>query len=220
MNNWLIGCNCNSSFSIPKISIASLCSKAFSGLSWAAISNSPDLWTSFSGLGTAAIYNWFIGCNCNSSFSIPNISIASLCSKAFSGRCSCSITNSPALWTSFSGLVVPAMYNWFIGWIDKGSFSAAVTSMASLCSKTFSGLGVFIISISLVLWTSFSGCSNPAIYKASINCRTIASFSITTISILSLCSTSLAGLSCFWIRTKSFSVDRFSHGCFSPLTKI
>ena len=161
-----------------------------------------------------------IGCNCNSSFSIPNISIASLCSNAFSGLCSCSITNSLALWTSFSGLVVPAIYNWFIGCMAKGSFSAAITSIASLCSKTFSGLGVFIISNSPDRWTSFAGCSNPSITIALINCLKIGSFSIATISILSLCSSKLAGLSCFLISTKSFSFSRFSHGNFSPLTNM
>ena len=238
MINWLIGCNCNSSFSIPKISIASLCSKIFSGLNWVSKTNSPVFWTKFSGLGVfsmvnspalwtklsglgiAAMYNWFIGCNCNSSFSIPKISIASFCSKTFSGLCSCSMTISPALWTSFSGFVNPKIINWFIGWITGSSFSAPWICTASLDSKIFSGLCSFSITISPALWTSFSGLSNPSTIKALINCLWIGAFSIPTISTLSLCSRIFSGLSCFFISTNSFIVSRFSHGCFSPLMNI
>ena len=149
----MIGCNCKASFSAPMISIASLCSKIFSGLGVFSISNSPVLWTSLSGLTTPAMNNWLIGCNCKASFSAPMISTLSLCSNTFSGLGVFSISISPDLWTSFSGLVTPAMNNWLIGCNCKESFSAPMISTLSLCSNTFSGLGVFSISISPVLCT-------------------------------------------------------------------
>ena len=221
MNNWLIGCNCKGSFSAPIISIASLCSNTFSGLGVFSITNSPVLWTSFSGLVIPAMNNWLIGCNCNGSFSAPIISTASLCSNTFSGLGVFSITISPLLWTSFSGLVTPAMNNWLIGCNCNGSFSAPTISTASLCSNTFSGLGVFSITISPLLCTSFSGLSIPPTYNASINCLTNGSFSKDTISIASLCSISFSGLSVFSIFiSPSLCWVRFSQGLFSPWTNI
>ena len=238
MNNVLIGCNCNSSFSIPKISTESLCSSTFSGLSCEAISNSPECWTKFSGLGIPAMNKVLIGCNCNSSFSMPNISTESLCSNIFSGLslvsntispvcCTkfsglgvFSMTNSPDLCSSFSGFLIPAMNNWFIGWITVSSFSIPKISTESLCSNIFSGLGSFSITISPDLWTSFSGLSRASTTNALINCVTIGAFSIATISILSLCSLIFSGLSCFFNSIDSLMYSRFSHGNFCPWTKM
>ena len=234
MNKVLIGCNCNSSFSMPKISIASLCSNIFSGLSLDSISNSPVCWVIFSGLSLASMTNspvcWakfsgfgiaamnkvLIGCNCNSSFSMPNISIESLCSLIFSGRSFSSMTNSPDFCTSFSGFLVPSMINWLIGWITGSSFSAPWISKESLCSKMFSALASFSITNSPDLCTSFSGLSKASTTRALINCVTIGAFSIATISILSRCWDTFSGLAVFWISTKSLTYSRFSQGNFCP----
>ena len=220
MNNWFIGCITGWSFSAPITSILSLCSGTFSGLGVLTISISPVLWTSFSGLLTPAMNNWFIGCIAGWSFSAPITSILSLCSGTFSGLGVLTISISPVLWTSFSGLLTPAMNNWFIGCIAGWSFSAPITSILSLCSGTFSGLGVLTISISLDLWMSFSGFSNPATYNASINCLTNGSLSSDTISILSLCSISFSGFFVFSNWTLIVSSERLSQGLLSPSTYI
>ena len=182
--------------------------------------NSPDFCTMFSGFGIARIINWFIGCTCNSSFSIPKISIESFCSKTFSGLCSCSMTISPVLCSSFSGFGIARIINWFIGCNCNSSFSAPWISKASLDSKIFSGLCSCSMTISPDLCCSFSGRSRPCIIRALINCRWIGAFSIPTISILSLCSWIFSGRSCRFISTNSFTYSRFSHGCFSPLINI
>ena len=53
----------------------------------------------------------------------------------------------------------PAINNSSINWYDNGSFSALSISFASICSTTFSGLGILNISNSSALCTSFSGFS-------------------------------------------------------------
>ena len=113
------------------------------------------------------------------------------------------------------------MNNWFIGCNNKGSFSADTISMASLCSTTFSGLGVLYISNSSVLWTSNSGFSIPAIYNWLIGCNCKGSFSAETISIASLCSRTFSGLGVFsTLIVFSVVKSRFSQGLFSPCTNI
>ena len=112
------------------------------------------------------------------------------------------------------------MNNWLIGCTNNWSFSAPTISILSLCSNTFSGLGVLAISISPVLCTSFSGLTIPATYNASINCLTKGSFSNATISILSLCSISFSGLLVFSKYILSLSSERSSQGLFSPWTNI
>ena len=161
--------------------------------------------------------NSFISWSTRASFSSAMISIASLCSATFSGLSSLTISISPVLWTSLSGLTIAAMNNWLIGCNCNSSFSAPTISKLSLCSNTFSGLSSLTTSISPVLWTSFSGLVNPEINNASINCWLNASFSNDTISILSLNSTSLSGLSILSNIILCWSAERFSQGCFSPL---
>ena len=110
------------------------------------------------------------------------------------------------------------MNNWLIGCNNNSSLTAPTTSILSLCSSTFSGLGVLLISISPVLWISFSGLSNPETNSASINCLDNGSLSSATISILSLCSISLSGFGIFSKLKLPLSSVRFSQPLFSPST--
>ena len=102
------------------------------------------------------------------------------------------------------------MVNSLINWVIKGSFSKPSISKLSLCVISFSGLGVFSISNSVVLWTKFSGFSNPYIINSLINLVVRGSFSYPRISILSLCSNIFSGLGVFSISNSPVLCNKFS----------
>ena len=104
-----------------------------------------------------SLINWV----CKGSFSKAIIEMLSLCSNMFSGLGVFSISNSPVLWTKFSGLSSPYMINSLINWVFRGAFSKAIISMLSTWLNIFSGLGISNNSSSPDFWTKFLGLSNP-----------------------------------------------------------
>ena len=222
--NWVI----KGSFSYPNISKLSLCSNTFSGLGIFSISNSPVLWTKFSGLSNPYIINWLINWVFNGSFSKAIISILSTWLNIFSGLWISDSSISPVFWTIFSGLSNPYIINSLINWVSKGSVSKAIIAMLSTWLNIFSGLsisnnsispvfwtifsglGVFSISNSVVFCIKFSGFSKPYIINSLINWVVRGSFSYPNISKLSFCSNTFSGLGVFSISNSPVLCNKFS----------
>ena len=122
---------------------------------------------------TAAMNNWFIGCNCRASFSAATISRASLCSNIFSAFSILSnCINSLSSERFSQGCFSPIICSKLIFCIAKASFSYPVTFIASLPSWTILSQVLAIPSIDKSDWatslTAFQSLFSPSTYNVFI----------------------------------------------------
>ena len=142
--------------------------KIFSGPNRVSNNNSTVLCTNLSGLGIARIIKWFNGCKCNSAFSTPWISKASLNSKKIF-RFLFLFYDHFIRALNFIFLSVETFYNKSINliyclWIY--SFSMEIIFILSLCSWIFWCLSCFFISTNSITYRTSKGLFCPSCHFA------------------------------------------------------